>query len=159
MAGRNVSLASRLSDFVDHQVGSGRHQNASEVVREALRRYETALCDDAARILPVLTNDVAAPASETTQPRARIGNHEIRGWRRSTARSRQQYQPRKISASSSVSVQMRSPALEPLAHPSSAPYTKQMHIGAHSASQIALAIASGSAVPNGLLLLLRLSRP
>ena len=82
MAGRNVSLASRLSDFVDHQVGSGRHQNASEVVREALRRYETALCDDAARILPVLTNDVAAPASETTQPRARIRNHEIRGWRR-----------------------------------------------------------------------------
>ena len=40
MAGRNVSLTSRLSDFVDHQVGSGRHQNASEVVRDGLRALE-----------------------------------------------------------------------------------------------------------------------
>ena len=53
MAGRNFSLTSRLSDFVDHQVGSGRHQNASAVVREALRRYETALCDDEARIAAI----------------------------------------------------------------------------------------------------------
>jgi antitoxin ParD1/3/4 len=40
MAGRNFSLTERLSAFVDDQVASGRHQNASEVVREALRRYE-----------------------------------------------------------------------------------------------------------------------
>ncbi len=40
MAGRNFSLTSKLSSFVDRQVESGRHQNASEVVREALRRYE-----------------------------------------------------------------------------------------------------------------------
>jgi len=40
MAGRNFSLTERLSDFVDDQVATGRHQNASEVVREALRRYE-----------------------------------------------------------------------------------------------------------------------
>ena len=40
MAGRNFSLTEPLSDFVDRQVASGRHQNASEVVREALRRYE-----------------------------------------------------------------------------------------------------------------------
>lgn len=40
MSGRNFSLTNHLSDFVDAQVSSGRHQNASEVVREALRRYE-----------------------------------------------------------------------------------------------------------------------
>ncbi len=40
MSGRNFSLTDHLSSFVDQQVVSGRHQNASEVVREALRRYE-----------------------------------------------------------------------------------------------------------------------
>jgi antitoxin ParD1/3/4 len=40
MSGRNFSLTPHLSDFVDQQVASGQHQNASEVVREALRRYE-----------------------------------------------------------------------------------------------------------------------
>jgi antitoxin ParD1/3/4 len=40
MSGRNFSLTEHLSDFVDDQVTIGRHQNASEVVREALRRYE-----------------------------------------------------------------------------------------------------------------------
>jgi antitoxin ParD1/3/4 len=40
MGGRNFSLTARLSDFVDREVASGHHQSASEVVREALRRYE-----------------------------------------------------------------------------------------------------------------------
>jgi antitoxin ParD1/3/4 len=40
MSGRNFSLTGHLSDFIDKEVASGRHQNASEVVREALRRYE-----------------------------------------------------------------------------------------------------------------------
>lgn len=40
MSGRNFSLTGHLGSFVDRQVASGRHQNASEVVREALRRYE-----------------------------------------------------------------------------------------------------------------------
>ena len=40
MSGRNFSLTERLGAFVNDQVASGRHQNASEVVREALRRYE-----------------------------------------------------------------------------------------------------------------------
>ena len=40
MSGRNFSLTDRLSGFIDQQVEAGRHQNASEVVREALRRYE-----------------------------------------------------------------------------------------------------------------------
>ena len=40
MAARNVSLTDHLASFVDRQVTSGRHQNASEVVREALRLME-----------------------------------------------------------------------------------------------------------------------
>lgn len=39
MSGRNFSLTPQLSSFIDRQVDDGRHQNASEVVREALRRY------------------------------------------------------------------------------------------------------------------------
>ena len=53
MAGRNFSLTPRLSLFVDRQVGSGRHQNASEVVREALRRYEASLVEEKARITAI----------------------------------------------------------------------------------------------------------
>lgn len=37
-------------DAGDVQVEQGHHQNASEVVREALRRYERELAEDAARL-------------------------------------------------------------------------------------------------------------
>jgi antitoxin ParD1/3/4 len=53
MAGRNFSLTPRLSLFVDRQVGTGRHQNASEVVREALRRYEAVLVEEKAPIIAI----------------------------------------------------------------------------------------------------------
>lgn len=43
MATHNVNLTDRLSTFLEDQVRNGRHQNASEVMREALRRYEAAL--------------------------------------------------------------------------------------------------------------------
>jgi antitoxin ParD1/3/4 len=39
-AGRNFSLTEALGSFVDEQVKSGRHVSSSEVVREALRRYQ-----------------------------------------------------------------------------------------------------------------------
>jgi antitoxin ParD1/3/4 len=39
-AGRNFSLTEELGSFVDEQVKSGRHVSSSEVVREALRRYQ-----------------------------------------------------------------------------------------------------------------------
>ena len=39
-AGRNFSLTEELGFFVDDQVKSGRHVSSSEVVREALRRYQ-----------------------------------------------------------------------------------------------------------------------
>lgn len=38
--GRNFSLSDHHRSFVDAQVESGRHASGSEVVREALRRYE-----------------------------------------------------------------------------------------------------------------------
>ncbi|MCF6367481.1 ribbon-helix-helix domain-containing protein [Rhizobium halophilum] len=40
MSGRNFSITQHVSDFVDREVASGRHRSASEVVTEALRRYE-----------------------------------------------------------------------------------------------------------------------
>jgi len=38
--GRNFSLTDHHHQFVDAQVAAGRHASGSEVVREALRRYE-----------------------------------------------------------------------------------------------------------------------
>jgi antitoxin ParD1/3/4 len=53
MTGRNFSLTDRLSAFVDDQVRDGRHQNASEVVREALRRYEDDIVAEAAALAAI----------------------------------------------------------------------------------------------------------
>ena len=53
MSGRNVNLTDHLSFFVEDQVRSGRHQNASEVVREALRRYEDAIAADRERLAAI----------------------------------------------------------------------------------------------------------
>lgn len=50
---RNVSLTGRINSFVDAQVENGRHQNASEVVREALRRYESEIEAEAAYLAAV----------------------------------------------------------------------------------------------------------
>ena len=50
MAGRNFSLTPHLSAFIDAQVAEGRHQSASEVVREALRRYQDDIDADKASI-------------------------------------------------------------------------------------------------------------
>jgi antitoxin ParD1/3/4 len=63
MSGRNFSITEHLSRFVDRQVGSGRHQNASEVVREALRRYEDDILAEAASLAAierVATEGIAA---------------------------------------------------------------------------------------------------
>ncbi len=40
MPTRNVNLTEHLDHFVADQVASGRYSNASEIVREALRRLE-----------------------------------------------------------------------------------------------------------------------
>lgn len=49
-AGRNISLTDRQSQFVDQQVAAGRHVSASEVVREALRRYEDDVAAEQAQL-------------------------------------------------------------------------------------------------------------
>lgn len=53
MSGRNFSITDHLSDFIDSEVASGRHQNASEVVREALRRYEDELAAEKASLAAI----------------------------------------------------------------------------------------------------------
>jgi antitoxin ParD1/3/4 len=53
MSGRNFSLTDRLSGFIDREVTSGRHQNASEVVREALRRYEDDIAAEKASLVAI----------------------------------------------------------------------------------------------------------
>ncbi len=40
MPTRNIHLTNHLDDFVEGQIASGRHGNASEVVRDALRLLE-----------------------------------------------------------------------------------------------------------------------
>ena len=49
MPAKNVSLSPRLARFIDQQIESGRHRDASDVVREALLRYEADLEDDDTR--------------------------------------------------------------------------------------------------------------
>lgn len=49
MGARNVNLTDQLDSFVEQQVENGRHQNASEVVREALRRYQDDVLAEEAR--------------------------------------------------------------------------------------------------------------
>ena len=40
MSGRKFTLTRHLDDFIERTISIGLHRNASEVVHEALRRYE-----------------------------------------------------------------------------------------------------------------------
>ena len=59
MTGRNLSLTAHFETFVDQQVESGMHQNASEVVKEALRRYQGQLAAEQAQL-----DDIRAAIAE-----------------------------------------------------------------------------------------------
>lgn len=48
--GRNFSLTEHQQRFVADQVANGRHASGSEVIREALRRYEDDILCDQARL-------------------------------------------------------------------------------------------------------------
>jgi antitoxin ParD1/3/4 len=50
MATRNVSLTDELDRFIEDQVQSGLYQNASEVVRDALRLLAAQKQEQAARL-------------------------------------------------------------------------------------------------------------
>jgi antitoxin ParD1/3/4 len=64
--GRNVSLTERHRRFIDLQVETGRHASASEVVREALRRYETELEAEQAAIHALWALAEKSEAGEAT---------------------------------------------------------------------------------------------
>ncbi len=48
--GRNFSLTEHQQRFVSEQVINGRHTSGSEVIREALRRYEDDILREQARL-------------------------------------------------------------------------------------------------------------
>ncbi len=48
--GRNFSLTEQQQRFVSDQVANGRHASGSEVIREALRRYEDDVLREQARL-------------------------------------------------------------------------------------------------------------
>ena len=48
--GRNFSLTEHQQRFVSEQVANGRHASGSEVIREALRRYEDDILREQARL-------------------------------------------------------------------------------------------------------------
>jgi antitoxin ParD1/3/4 len=50
MPTRNVVLTKRQQGLIDKLVGSGRYQNASEVLREGLRLVEQREAEDAAKL-------------------------------------------------------------------------------------------------------------
>jgi antitoxin ParD1/3/4 len=50
MPTRNVSLTTRLDEIIEQAVGSGEYENASEVVRAALRLFEAQQRLDAAKL-------------------------------------------------------------------------------------------------------------
>jgi antitoxin ParD1/3/4 len=50
MPTRNVVLTDRQEKLIDKLVGSGRYQNASEVLREGLRLVEQREAEDAAKL-------------------------------------------------------------------------------------------------------------
>jgi antitoxin ParD1/3/4 len=64
--GRNVSLTDRHRRFIDNQVESGRHASASEVVREALRRYEGDVLAETAAIDALFAVAARSEAGEAT---------------------------------------------------------------------------------------------
>ena len=80
MPARNVNLTTHLAEFVDATVASGDFQNASEVVREALRllqqrRREDALKLDALRqAIAVGREDAAGGRTVGLEPE-RVGGY------------------------------------------------------------------------------------
>jgi antitoxin ParD1/3/4 len=50
MPTRNINLTKRLDRFIAAQVSTGRYSNASEIVRDALRRLEGEECERSAKL-------------------------------------------------------------------------------------------------------------
>jgi antitoxin ParD1/3/4 len=76
-AGRNISLTEHLARFIDTEVESGRHQNASEVVCEALRRYEDDIVAERASLAAIEAVAEKGIAAIARGEFAAIGSDEV----------------------------------------------------------------------------------
>ena len=70
-----VALTAQLTKFVDDKVKEGRYENASEVVREALRRFELR---DKAAALGAVDGDIEALAVQTMMETARSAQEDVK---------------------------------------------------------------------------------
>jgi len=79
MPTRNVNLTQKLDNFVTSRVKSGRYENASEVVRSALRSLEREEREDRAKLAALRAAIKAGDESGIAEPgvfdrvRARFG--------------------------------------------------------------------------------------
>lgn len=64
----NVALSRHWKDFLTSQVASGRYNNASEVILDALRRMEAAGDDEPQWLLAALDEGLAAPSTPYAKP-------------------------------------------------------------------------------------------
>ncbi|WP_304164105.1 type II toxin-antitoxin system ParD family antitoxin [Phenylobacterium aquaticum] len=80
MTARNVNLTDHLAHFIDLNVESGRFQNASEVVREALRLLEHQQQEDELK-LEALRQAIAVGMADIAAGRfISLESHEIAGF-------------------------------------------------------------------------------
>ena len=79
----NVSITDHLSDYVRKKVKSGRYNNASEVVREALRRME----DDEARAVRLARPTAEDILSDLTEEQVESIRQRVRASLESIERS------------------------------------------------------------------------
>jgi antitoxin ParD1/3/4 len=68
MPTRNVNLTQRLDNFVTARVKSGRYENASEVVRTALRSLEREEREDRAKLAALRAAIAEGDASGIAEP-------------------------------------------------------------------------------------------
>lgn len=68
MPTRNVNLTQKLDDFVTTRVKSGRYENASEVVRTALRSLEREEREDRAKLAALRAAIAEGDASGVAEP-------------------------------------------------------------------------------------------
>ncbi len=87
--GRNFSLTERQQRFVSEQIANGRHASGSEVIREALRRYEDDILCEQARLAALNKLAEEGEAAYARGDYSRLSSREqLRGFiRRSGARA------------------------------------------------------------------------
>ena len=75
MPARNVNSTERLTAFVEQQVHSGRHQNASKIVQESFIRYELDVISerDHAEAVQAIRKALGDSASATLTGREDLG--------------------------------------------------------------------------------------